>query len=129
LWEQAVGVARVDELSATARATHLNYDRLKQRSKGQKIAAGVEVGAVAVRTVKKASGSKSKVIEPSRGVKSTEIGRDEGAGFIALQVAPRAPGNTQTTIELTGRHGERMRVEVHGELDVSRLVQAFRSLQ
>jgi hypothetical protein len=127
LWEQAVRVARVDGLTATARATHLNYDRLKQRSKAQGIAAGVEVSAVAVRAVTRAGGSKPNALVHGRGAKR-ETGCEEGAGFVALQVAPR-PTCKQTTIELTGRHGERMRVEVQGELDLSSLVHAFRSMQ
>jgi hypothetical protein len=60
-----------------------------------------------------------------RGVKR-ETTRDEGAGFVALQLAPRPTGKP---IELFGRHEERMRVEVHGAFDVSGLVHAFRSIQ
>ena len=126
LWEQAVRVARVDGLTATARATHLNYDRLKQRSRAQSLAAGVEVGAVAVRAVTGTSGKPNALVHGR--VAKCEAGCEEGAGFVALQVAPRPTGN-QTTIELTGRHGERMRVEVQGELDLSSLVHAFRSMQ
>jgi uncharacterized protein (UPF0218 family) len=126
LWEQAVRVARVDGLTATARATHLNYDRLKQRSKAQSIAAGVKVGAVALRAVTGA-GIKPKAVVHGRRAER-ETGCEEGAGFVALQVAPR-PSCKQTTIELTGRHGERMRVEFQGELDLSSLVHAFRSMQ
>lgn len=73
-------------------------------------------------------GSKSNAIVRGRGAKQ-ETGCEEGAaGFVALHVAPRPTGK-QTTIELTGRHGERMRVEIQGELDVSSLVHAFRSMQ
>jgi hypothetical protein len=126
LWEQAVRVARVDGLTATARATHLNYERLKQRSKAQSKAAGVEVGAVAVRAATRV-GSKPNANVHGR-VPKRETGCEEGARFVALQVAPR-PAGKQTTIELTGRHGERMRVEVQGEIDVSSLVHAFRSMQ
>jgi hypothetical protein len=127
LWEQAVRVARVAGLTATARATRLNYDRLKQRSGARHSAAEVAAGPTPTRGRASQLKAKPNAVMRSCGVQR-ERARDSGAGFVALQVAPRPTGK-QTTIELTGRHGERMRVEVHGELDLSSLVHAFRSVQ
>jgi hypothetical protein len=48
--------------------------------------------------------------------------------FVALKVAPNRADHS-TTIELIGRHGDRMRGEVHGEVDLRGLVQVFGSMQ
>jgi len=129
LWEHAVGVARVEGVSATARGTGLNHDRLRQRSREQdkagsaRVSGSVELGvarASARGQVRAAALARSCGIKPETARSETSL----GAGFVALQVATRRQGRP-TTIELYGRAGERMRVEVEGELDLSGLVQAF----
>jgi len=102
LWDDAVRVAQVEGLYATARATRFNYERLKDR-----VAAVQGAGAMVA------------------GAAEDEAGR-HGASprFVAVQVAePRA--GSHATIELVGREGERMRVEVVGDLDLAGLVQTF----
>jgi hypothetical protein len=119
LWERAVRVARVDGLTATARATRLSYDRLKQRS-------GAQDGGVVTRA-SKLKATPNAIVHG--GVVKRETAGDGGTRFVALQVAPQPTAGKQATIELIGRHGERMRVEIQGELDLTGLVQAFRSMQ
>jgi hypothetical protein len=87
LWQEAIRVARVEGLYATAQATSFSYERLKERSE-------------------KAQGS----VESSR--------------FVAVQLSPSRPGQ-QTTIELVGRRGGRMRVEVTGDVDVASVLETF----
>lgn len=126
LWREAIGVARLIGPYQTSKATRFNYQRLKQSSgyqgQGKKPGDGVvgekrrdpgtnkEVGA----------GSASKVGKPGAGAC---VGQG-GARFIALQMASPGKGST-TRIELVGRHGEQMRIEVAGEVDVVGLVQAM----
>ena len=110
LWQEAIGVTRIDGVYATARATRFNYQRLKQLSGGGE-----------------ARGEKEPAVVVGGQTKSTEDGEGLAAGgarFIALQVAPPRT-STQTMIELVGRQGEWMRIEVVGELDVGRLVQSL----
>lgn len=47
-----------------------------------------------------------------------------GARFLTLPVAP-TPSDRRTVIELVGRHGDRMRVEVSSDVEVTGLVHAF----
>ena len=51
-----------------------------------------------------------------------------GTRFIALEMG-QLGGAGRTVIDLVGRQGERMRVEVAGGVDLSGLVQAFWSRQ
>jgi hypothetical protein len=44
--------------------------------------------------------------------------------FVAARM-PTAPAASRTSIELVGRHGDQMRVEVAGDIDVIGLAQAF----
>jgi hypothetical protein len=118
LWEQAVVVARLDGLHATARATRLNYDRLKQRIGDAAEAARARGAGDAERAIERTGAPRARQQAPGA----------DSARFIALQVAPRNASHP-TTIELVGRHGERMRIEVQGEVDLSGLLQAFGSMQ
>lgn len=118
LWEQAIVVARVEGLHSTARATRLNYDRLKQRISDADEAVRALGAGKAERATARAGGHRARQRTPEAA----------GARFIALQVAPGRAGHP-TTIELVGRHGHQMRIEVQGEVDLSGLVQAFGSMQ
>jgi hypothetical protein len=121
LWKQAVAVARIDGLQTTARATRLNYDRLKKRiSDEDKRDRARGAGGAAVRRVARASAHRVAHQTPPAPVTATN--------FVALKVAPNS-ASQPTTIEVVGRHGDRMRVEVHGEVDLRGLVQAFGSMQ
>ena len=106
LWQEAIAVTRIDGVCATARATRLNYQRLKQLSSGE---AGRDKERAAV------------VAGQTRSAPARERGAAGRARFIELQVAPPRT-SPRTTIELVGRQGERMRIEVVGELDVGGLV-------
>lgn len=78
LWNEAVEVARVAGLSATARALRFDYERLKER-------AGESAG--------KQSGKASQ--------------------FVALQL-PHLNGGANLVVDLTGREGEQVRIELSG---------------
>jgi hypothetical protein len=112
LWAEAVQVALVDGLHATAEATRFNYERLKQRCKAARAA-----GAVA-----KADGGGEKRVDVMPGDEASANG--SSARFVALAMAAPHRGR-QTTVELVGREGERMRVEVAGDVDLVGLVQTF----
>jgi hypothetical protein len=134
LWQEAIRVARVDGLYATARATRFNYERLKERSgqAGQdKVPATVVAGETRRAQVVLGSGNKGLWVKGTGRVRSVDPEATGGAGgaeggsrFVALQVAAPRIGS-QTTIELLGRRGDRMRVEVTGEVDVVGLAQMF----
>lgn len=104
LWRQAATVAQADGAYQTARATRLNYDRLR------------------------ALLAKSEAASSDRAPRSTSSSADEpapsAAQFVAVQMkpAPRAP---LLTIELTRESGERMRIESANALDLASIVQAF----
>ena len=91
LWNEAVEVARVAGLYATARALRFNYERLKERA-GQ--AAGKESG--------------------------------NASRFVALQL-PQLNGGAKVVVDLLGRDGEHVRIELSGAsgMDVVALAQAF----
>ena len=91
LWNQAVEVARVAGLHATARALGFNYERLKER-------AGQVAG--------KQSGNASR--------------------FVALQL-PQLNGGAKVVVDLVGRDGEQLRIELSGAsgMDVVAVAQAF----
>jgi len=102
LWEAAVGVARVEGLAATSRALRFDYGRLKGR---------VEQSV-----------SKESV---GRG------GNSEVAAFVELgpgQLAGQLAGPSgKAIVEIVGRRGGRMRIDVSGtsSVDVVGLAQAF----
>jgi hypothetical protein len=132
LWQEAVRVARSDGLYATAKALQFNYERLKERS-GELEKEREPATQVAEIVKAKASSRKLRSRAGKGGGRSLLASSPDGergdpsARFIALKVAPVAPSRTgsQTMIELWGHHGERMRVEVAGGIDVVGLVQSL----
>lgn len=105
LWRGATEVARIEGVYAVSRALRIDYNRLKSR-------------------VSSEEGS------PTRGATAgagSEFGR---AAFVELSTS-QICGGCKTVIELVGRAGDRMRVEVAGrpEVDVVGLTQVFLSQQ
>ena len=99
LWEAAVRVARVEGVTATCRALRFDYGRLKGRVQQ---AESAEMGG--------------------RGEKG------ETAAFIELGPAEQLTGTGgKTVVEIVGRCGGRMRIEVLGSnrVDVVGVAQAF----
>lgn len=98
LWDAAVGVARIEGVAATCRALRFDYSRLKDR-----------VGLA----------------------ESNEQGgrgeRSEVAAFIELGPGQLAGAGGKTVVELVGRRGGRMRIDMSGgsSVDVVGLAQAF----
>ena len=78
LWNEAVEIARVAGVNATARALRFNYERLKERA-GQ------------------ASGKQS----------------GKASQFVALEL-PRLNGGANLVVDLAGREGYQMRLELSG---------------
>ncbi len=103
LWQEALRVAHTDGVYATARATGLNYQRLKERS-----------GQGGQDKQPKAQG-----VGPNREEQVREEAGD--AKFMALPLLPGRIGSG-TTIELSGSNGVRMRIEVAEGLDIGELV-------
>ncbi len=91
LWKEAVEVAQVAGLHATARALRFNYDRLKERA-GQ-----------------------------SAGKRNGNAGQ-----FVALQL-PQLDGGAHVVVDLAGREGEQVRIELSGlsGMDVVALAQTL----
>ena len=91
LWNEAVEVAQVAGLHATARALRFNYERLKERA-GQ--SAGKQNG--------------------------------KASQFVALEL-PRLNGGTHLVVDLAGREGEQIRIELSGlsGMDVVALAQTL----
>ena len=127
LWQEAVSVARVEGLYATARATCINYERLKERSATAQgwvtdNRAGGESGGG--HTDGPLVAARHGGVKCVAGAGAGELGT-EGSRFIAVQMRPPRTGQ-QTTIELVGRHGERMRVEVTScDVDVASVLETF----
>ena len=140
LWQEAVRVAGSSGVWATAHSTRLKYESLKARVgkaaasaspvRSAPLAAGRARVSAAERRAVSAPRVGSRVEAPGEGDRGAR-GRDErgsrgeGARFVAVQVTAPAAGGRQTTIELVGRHGDRMRVDVAGGVDLVGLVQAF----
>lgn len=107
LWDEAVAVARVDGVHATAKALRLNYYDLKKRfeQRQAKTSSGVELSTV-----------------------SDEGTEQSATQFVQLQLQSSDVGRDQpVVVELTGRGGDRMRIETRdgAGLDVVGMVQAF----
>jgi len=105
LWRGATEVARIEGVYAVSRALRIDYNRLKSR-------------------VSSEEGS------PTRGATAgagSEFGR---AAFVELETS-QICSRCKTVIELVGRAGDRMRLEVAGrpEVDVVGLTQVFLSQQ
>ena len=130
LWDEAVRVARDAGLYATARAARFNYERLKARS-GKADGRGADTAITAVSTGAEqraalvlAHGKRHAATATAHRVAARGARVGDGARFLALPVAPVHAGR-QTIIELHGRRGERMRVDVTGDVDVAAVVPAF----
>jgi hypothetical protein len=124
LWQEAVEAARKAGLYATARATHFNYLRLKERwekaSEGRKVGATHDVADVgrkptALAVVGNQAEAANLGVAPGSSTRSR---------FFAVRM-PAVPPASRMSIELVGRHGDHMRVEVAGDIDVIGLAQAF----
>jgi hypothetical protein len=134
LWREAVATAGKAGLYATARATRFNYVRLKERreevaAKGRK--AGTTAGDVAhvarrKETALAVAGNRTEGaklgVGDGRGV--ADVAAGSSSRFIAVRM-PAVPPASRTSIELVGRHGDHLRVEVAGDIDVIGLAQAF----
>jgi hypothetical protein len=97
-------VAQADGAYQTARATRLNYDRLRT------LLAKSETAG----TDRRARRQAPKVHEPTT----------SAAQFVAVQMKT-ASCVSSLTIELIRESGERMRIESAGALDLAGVVQAF----
>jgi hypothetical protein len=114
LWNAAVLVARVDGVWATARATRFNYEKLARL-------------AASVQRPGRAGGKALAVIDRPRGKQPTSV----GPAFVELAVSTMggAVGTGRTIIDVMGRQGDRMRIDVGGVMDVVGLVQTLWSRQ
>jgi hypothetical protein len=135
LWKAAVEVAQVEGVWATAKALRFNYEGLKVRARQ-------DGGGLAVERVRRSGGAKRAAVavtnDLDRGAsraaetraRRTEVPSSGSAGaqFIALDMG-HLGGAGRTVIDLVGRNGERMRLDVAGGVDVAGLVQTFWSGQ
>jgi hypothetical protein len=107
LWNEAVEVAGVDGIYATAKATRFNYYSLKDRM----------------------------LVAGSAGALTRASGAD-GAGFVEVEMPSAAPAgggreaataDGKAVVELVGPSGARMRIDITGTsgVDVVGLAQAF----
>jgi hypothetical protein len=131
VWSAAEAAARVDGVWATSRALGLEFNRLKERVVGTR-RGPVITRAIAARGIPRARATGAvrrraavgKRLVPAK-PKFVEVvlepAREAGAAGAA----------GKTVIELMGRRGERMRIEVAGPatVDVVGLSQTFWSLQ
>lgn len=145
LWADAVRVSRTAGVWATSKALHFNYQALQTRAEeaaaddagrdaeneapGKRVralrparngAGRVEHEYVGVAQAEVAIAAKRAVAVPTNGIASPS--------FIALEMGQLA-GPGRAVIDLVGRLGERMRVEVTGTVDVASVVQSFWSRQ
>ncbi len=110
LWDQAVVVAGIEGIHATAKALRFNYDDVKkrfERAQADHGPAGCGLAAVSDRAVDEAS----------------------QATFVQLQM-PSPDGqqrDSRVVIEFTGREGDRMRIDAApgAGINVVGMVQAF----
>lgn len=125
LWQEAARVARLDGVFRTARALGFNYQRLQARSLDASETRDASPTAPAppapptpvLRSCPKKGKHPSRIDLPSTGA-------PEGSRFVAIPMTPPRT-NRSGTVELWGPTGERMRVEVVGDLDVAQLAQMF----
>jgi len=106
LWREATEVARIEGVYAVSRALRVDYNRLKSR-------VSTEEGS------------------PTRSTATGPVGSEFGpAAFVELSTSQMC-GGCKTVVELVGRSGDRMRLEVAGrpEVDVVGLTRVFLSQQ
>lgn len=106
LWSEAIGLARAEGVYATAKALRLNYERLRERVTG----AG-DAGKVGGKSTRETRATRSELMS---------------SGFIDLGMAPLGGGG-KTVVEIEGRDGVRLRIDVGGAsgVDVVELARAF----
>lgn len=141
LWEEAVKVAAIDGVWATARATRFNYQKLQEkvREEGARGVFRVQAPAVtpngtgeesSLRVTGGVHGDSHQVASKASGkTRACVAGTNSAAGAgheTFIEVAMSAiGGGGRTVVEFLGRHGDRMRVDVAGGVDVVGLAQAF----
>jgi hypothetical protein len=134
LWQEAVEVAGKAGRYATARATRFNYERLKERSE-KAAAKGRKAGGTACDVANVGRRKMTALAVVGNRTETAKLGVGDGPGvadvaagsssrFIAVRM-PAVPPASRTSIELVGRHGDHLRVEVAGDIDVIGLAQAF----
>jgi hypothetical protein len=118
LWKDAVQLAKVEGVWASAKALRLNYKALSDR-----VRQGGSSGVV-VKGPRKTGGP------AAARARRTEVppGGKAGERFIAFELG-QLGGAGRTVIDFLGRHGDRMRVDVAGGVDLAGLVQTFWSRQ
>ncbi len=114
LWKDAGLVAKVEGVWATAKALRFNYEALRDR-----VRQGGSSRAV-VKVPRKTGGT------AATRARRTEVppGGSAGASFIAFELG-QLGGAGRTVIDLLSRHGDRMRVDVAGGVDLAGLVETF----
>lgn len=144
LWADAVRVSRTAGVWATSKALHFNYQALQTRAEeapdDAERDAENDAPGKRVRAPRPARNGAGRVEHESVGAAQAEVtiaakravavptNGTARPSFIALEVGQLA-GPGRAVIDLVGRFGERMRVEVAGTVDVTSVVQAFWSRQ
>ena len=118
LWQEAAEVAEEVGLYATARATHFNYQGLKEQCE-RAAAPGRKARATSSDMV-----CLARKQSPGEPVVSKVATIGSNTRFVAVRM-PTVPAASHASIELMGRQGDQMRVEVVGDIDVIGLAQAF----
>jgi hypothetical protein len=106
LWQQAATVAQADGAWKTARATRLNYDRLRARM-AKSETAGADQSSRS--QLPRAPAKRRTPPRPSTPAPSTSEPALAAAQFVAVQMKP-APHTPSLTIEPIRQSGERMRI-------------------
>lgn len=114
LWQEALVVSRKDGVWTTAQAAHLNYLRLRERSRQ----AAKEKIPVAV-----GGNERRAQVVRARG-KKQDLVAGAGARFVTLQMTAEPPASG-ATVEFLSHNGDRIRVEVAGAVDMVGLAHAF----
>jgi hypothetical protein len=121
VWQQAAAVARADGVHATARATRLNYERLKASVAASEVPGADDPVQVLDADMKRPGRGDGEALAHS---KKPSVRKSLSAQFVSVQMAPVAPRHAMT-IELTSRSGERMRIESTEAIDLAVVVQSF----
>jgi hypothetical protein len=140
LWDEAVRVAGIDGMWRTAKTLRFRYGRLKEQSARSDGSERTKVPVETAPAVKVRGEEQSRASEPgNRGARrlyrraraelalanTTAPSKLKGRShFVAVEMGS-LPGGGGAIIELAGRHGDRMRVEVTGGVDVCSLVENF----
>jgi enhancing lycopene biosynthesis protein 2 len=122
VWQQAAAVAQVEGIHATARATRLNFERLKAN-----VTASAPSRAQAEVVEVLNAGSRRPIRSDSAALargKKQPLVKPGAAQFVSMQMTSMAPRHAMT-IELTSRNGERMRIESADAIDLATVVQSF----